>query len=42
MIDPQLLRKDVHAVAERLARRGYAFDVSLYQALEDERKAVQT
>ena len=42
MIDPQLLRKDLHGTAARLAQRGVTLDVSAYAALEDERKAVQT
>ena len=42
MIDPQLLRRDLHGVATRLATRGYALDTERYAALEDERKQVQT
>jgi seryl-tRNA synthetase len=42
MIDPQLLRKDLHGTAARLAQRGVTLDVAAYAALEDERKAVQT
>ena len=42
MIDPQLLRRDLHGVATRLSTRGYTLDVERYTALEDERKLVQT
>jgi seryl-tRNA synthetase len=42
MIDPQLLRRDLHGVATRLSTRGYTLDVEHYTALEDERKLVQT
>jgi seryl-tRNA synthetase len=42
MLDIQLLRKDLDAVAARLAARGHALDVEAFRALEAERKAVQT
>lgn len=42
MLDPQLLRKDLAAVAEKLALRGYTLDVATLEALEAERKVVQT
>src|SRR5690606_23782898 len=42
MIDIQLLRKDIQAVAARLAARGFQLDVSAFQALEGERKHIQT
>ncbi|RJS95383.1 serine--tRNA ligase [Salinisphaera sp. Q1T1-3] len=42
MLDPRLLRQDPHGVAERLARRGYAFDATAYAALDDQRKTLQT
>jgi len=42
MIDPQLLRRDLDAVAARLASRGFQLDRDAYAALEDERKRVQT
>ena len=41
MIDIQLLRSNLHAVAERLADRGFAFPVAEFEALESERKKVQ-
>ncbi|MCU0768459.1 MAG: serine--tRNA ligase [Burkholderiaceae bacterium] len=41
MLDINLLRKDVGAVAGRLRTRGYEFDVARFQAIEAERKAVQ-
>ena len=42
MIDIHLLRKDIHAVAERLAHRKFKLDVDAFNALESERKAIQT
>ena len=42
MIDIQLLRSDIDAVAKRLATRGYALDVAGFRALEDARKRIQT
>ncbi len=42
MLDIQLLRKDIDAVAARLAARGSTLDVAAFRALEAERKAVQT
>ncbi|TAL54477.1 serine--tRNA ligase [Pandoraea sp.] len=42
MLDIQLLRKDIDAVAQRLATRGFSLDVSALQSLETERKEIQT
>ncbi len=42
MLDIQSLRKDIHAVAAQLATRSFMLDVPAFQALEAERKAVQT
>ena len=42
MLDINLLRKDVSAVAARLKTRGYEFDVDRFNAREAERKSVQT
>ncbi len=42
MLDINLLRKDVASVAARLKTRGYEFDVDRFNALEAERKSVQT
>ena len=42
MIDPQLLRRDLHGTAARLSARGYTLDTEHYSKLEDERKQVQT
>jgi seryl-tRNA synthetase len=42
MIDIQLLRKDINAVAERLAQRKFKLDVDAFNVLESERKAIQT
>ena len=33
MLDIQLLRKDIHAVAARLEERGYVLDVAGFAAL---------
>lgn len=42
MIDPQLLRKDIAAVADRLATRKFQLDVEKFNTLESERKSLQT
>jgi seryl-tRNA synthetase len=42
MLDPQLLRNDIDAVARRLAARSFVFDVAAFQSIEQERKRVQT
>lgn len=42
MLDIQLLRKDIDAVAGRLAQRGYTLDVARFQSLEAERRTLQT
>jgi len=42
MIDIQLLRKDIATVAARLATRKFQLDVDGFNALEAERKAIQT
>ena len=42
MLDIQLFRKDIDAVAQRLATRGFQLDVASFQALESERKQLQT
>jgi seryl-tRNA synthetase len=42
MIDIQLLRKDIDNVATRLASRKYQLDVEGFNAIEAERKAIQT
>ncbi len=41
MIDIQLLRKDIAAVAARLAQRKFKLDVDFFNTLESERKALQ-
>jgi seryl-tRNA synthetase len=41
MLDIALLRKDIEAVAQRLADRGYVLDVDAFRALEAERKSLQ-
>ena len=42
MIDPQLLRKDIAAVAARLASRKFILPVEQFNALEAERKQLQS
>jgi seryl-tRNA synthetase len=42
MIDIQLLRNDIDALAKRLATRGYVLDVGSFVALENKRKEIQT
>jgi seryl-tRNA synthetase len=42
MLDPALLRGQLDATAERLAARGYKLDKAAIEAIEAERKAVQT
>ncbi len=42
MLDPQLLRSDIDAVARRLATRSFVFDLAAFQAIEGERKTVQS
>ncbi|MEW5966973.1 MAG: serine--tRNA ligase [Pseudomonadota bacterium] len=42
MLDIQLLRKDAALVAGRLAARGFQFDAARFEALEAERKTLQT
>lgn len=42
MLDIHLLRRDLDAVAARLAARGFTLDADAFRALEAERKAVQT
>ena len=40
MIDPQLLRGDLAAVAQKLKLKGYELPLSDYQELEAQRKPV--
>lgn len=42
MLDIQLLRKDIALVAQRLATRGVVLDSARFEALEAERKDIQT
>ncbi len=41
MLDPKLLRSDLDAVAQRLAKRGYALDTDRLTALESRRRELQ-
>ncbi|MDN5865722.1 MAG: serine--tRNA ligase [Gammaproteobacteria bacterium] len=42
MLDPQLLRQDLDGVIANLARRGFEFERESFEALEGERKRVQS
>ncbi|MCP1289800.1 MULTISPECIES: serine--tRNA ligase [Chromobacterium] len=42
MLDINLLRNDIEAVAARLAGRGYTLDTAAFNQLESERKSLQT
>ncbi len=42
MIDPKLLRNDLEGTAQQLLRRGYVLDVARLEALERQRKQIQT
>lgn len=41
MLDIKALRQDPDAIARQLARKGFSFDVSAFQSLESQRKALQ-
>ncbi|MDV5169396.1 serine--tRNA ligase [Photobacterium rosenbergii] len=41
MLDSKLLRTELDATAEKLARRGYTLDVELLRSLEEKRKSLQ-
>ena len=41
MLDPNLLRNEPDAVAEKLARRGFTLDVDTLRSLEERRKVLQ-
>ena len=41
MLDPHLLRKDLDAANQALAKRGFVLDIDRFQALEGERKEIQ-
>lgn len=42
MLDSKLVRTQLHEVAERLAARGFVLDVARFEALETQRKTLQT
>lgn len=42
MLDPKLIRQDLEATAAKLKHRGITLDVPRLQALEEQRKALQT
>ena len=42
MLDIQALRNDLDSVASRLASRGYVLDTAQFQAMEAQRKSIQT
>ena len=39
MLDPKILRKDTAKVIQNLKRRGYVFDESLWNELEEKEKS---
>ena len=41
MLDPRLIRNELHETAAKLATRGFVLDVARLEALETQRKAVQ-
>jgi seryl-tRNA synthetase len=41
MLDPKRLRSETAFIAEQLARKGFALDIAAFQALEQQRKALQ-
>ena len=41
MLDPQLIRNDLNAVAKALDKRGVSIDTNKIQKIEDKRKAIQ-
>lgn len=41
MLDPNLLRNELHAVAVKLARRGFKLDLDLLRSQEERRKVLQ-
>ncbi len=41
MLDPKLLRKDIHAIAANLQQRGFNLDIETFNRLETQRKALQ-
>ncbi len=41
MLDPRLIRNELHETAAKLATRGFVLDVAKLEALETQRKAVQ-
>ena len=41
MLDPNLLRNELDAVAEKLARRGFKLDVEKLRSQEERRKVLQ-
>ena len=41
MLDPQLIRNELNAVAKALDKRGVSIDTNKIQKIEDKRKAIQ-
>ena len=41
MLDPQLLKRNIEQLAEKLRARGYTLDIDYYQSLERQRKSLQ-
>jgi len=42
MLDQKFLRNDIETTANRLAARGFSLDIDAYNALEEQRKSLQT
>ncbi len=42
MLDPQLLKRNIDHLAEKLQARGYTLDTGYYQSLENQRKSLQS
>ena len=42
MLDPKLIRADIHAVEANLAKRGFTLDIEKLNILESQRKEIQT
>lgn len=41
MLDPQLLKRNIEQLAEKLRARGYTLDIDYYRSLERQRKSLQ-
>ena len=41
MLDPKIIRANTEEVSQKLAKKKYTFDVAAFNALEEQRKAIQ-